>query len=330
MMQSSSSSSLDYLSIDISEDAERNIMAFDLMWTSGGGILRCDGFKLVEEDRKARNVYASTSIDLPGGSPVLFVPEALILSSAKAMAELRVLPDMEGAERRITDAGGGSEYRQYYLMLKVLYELQRGKGSPWYQWLNSLPRYYSNAPAMTDYCLLCLPPLMRKLVGEERENQRRLSDVSLVPFLSDDIKNHPRDLARWAYQVVYTRSVSVYDESTGDYDLRIVPLADYFNHGSEYAEIDSRYDECGNYHATSSYDVPAGSPLRVRYADPRNPSHLLARYGFLDETCPATYCKLLPPTVNRDMLDLGYSHDRMLFYRSGEVADEVSVCRGWG
>jgi hypothetical protein len=120
----------------------------------------------------------------------------------------------------------------------------------------------------------------------------------------------------------------VYDESTGDYDLRIVPLADYFNHGSEYTEIDSRYDEYGNYHATSSYDVPAGSPLRVRYADPRNPSHLLARYGFLDETCPATYCKLLPPTVNRDMLDLGYSHDRMLFYRSGEVADEVSVCRG--
>ena len=105
MMQSLSS--LDYLSIDISEDAERNIMAFDLMWTSGGGILRCDGFKLVEEDRKARNVYASTSIDLPGGSPVLFVPEALILSSAKAMAELRILPDMEGAERRITEAGGG-------------------------------------------------------------------------------------------------------------------------------------------------------------------------------------------------------------------------------
>ena len=63
----------------------------------------------------------------------------------------------------------------------------------------------------------------------------------------------------------------------------------------------------------------------MRYADPRNPSHLLARYGFLDETCPATYCKLLPPTVNRDMLDLGYTHERMLFYRTGEVADEVSA-----
>ncbi|KAL3766214.1 hypothetical protein ACHAW5_002560 [Stephanodiscus triporus] len=76
----------------------------------------------------------------------------------------------------------------------------------------------------------------------------------------------------------------------GEYDLPIVPLADYFDHGSEYEEI--------------IY-------------------HLLARYGFLNETCPATYCKLLPPTVNRDMLNLGYLQGMMLFYRNGEVADKV-------
>ena len=303
-------------------------MAFDLMWSSQNGILRSDGFRLVETDGTGREVRATTSVDLPAGSEVLYVPENLILSSAKAMAELRPMPNMEAAERRMSEAGGGSEYRQYYLMLKVLLELQRGKDSPWFHWLNSLPRYYWNGPAMTEYCLLCLPPLMRKLVGEERENQRRLSDVSDVPFLNDDIKYHPRNPAMWAYQVVYTRSVEVYDEATGEYDLRIVPMADYFDHGSEYAEIASSYDDVGNYLARASYDVSAGSPLRVRYADPRNPSHLLARYGFLDETCPATYCKLLPPTVNQDMLDLGYSHDRMLFYRNGEVADEVSRMRG--
>ncbi len=302
-------------------------MAFDLMWSSNNGVIRCDGFKLVEEDRQSRNVYASTTYDIPAGSPVLYVPEYLILSSRKAMDELRILPDMEMAEKRITDAGGGSEYRQYYLILKILYEVQRGKDSPWYMWLNSLPRYFTNAPSMTDYCLLCLPPLMRKLVGEERDNQRRLSDLRDVPFLSDDIRNHPRDLVRWAYQVVYTRSVEVYDEGTGDYELRIVPMADYFNHGSVYTEIDSHYDGYGNYYATASYDVPGGSPLRIRYADPRNPSHLLARYGFLDDACPATYCKLLPPTVNSDMIDLGYSHDRMLFYRNGEVSDEVRWSR---
>merc|ERR1712032_539885 len=41
--------------------------------------------------------------------------------------------------------------------------------------------------------------------------------------------------------------------------------------------------------------------------------------------CPATYCKLLPPAVDEEMIELGYSYDKMLFYRTGEVADEV-----WG
>mmetsp|Transcript_5645 Transcript_5645/g.12833 ORF Transcript_5645/g.12833 Transcript_5645/m.12833 type:complete len:179 (+) Transcript_5645:80-616(+) len=169
-----------------------------------------------------------------------------------------------------------------------------------------MPRWFSNSVAMTDFCLLCLPPLMKKLANDEREIQQRLSldSFSMVPFLSDDLKYHPRDLLKWAYQIVYTRSIE-----TEDGDLQIIPMADYFNHGSDYTEIESKYDDAGNYYAYTSYDVPAGSPLRISYADPRNPSHLLARYGFLDENCPATYCKLLPPTVNQDMLELGYDQN---------------------
>ena len=64
-----------------------------------------------------------------------------------------------------------------------------------------------------------------------------------------------------------------------------------FNHGSDYTEIEPSYDEQGNYYAYTTYDVPAGSPLRTSYADPTNPSFLLARYGFLDEATPATFCK---------------------------------------
>jgi hypothetical protein len=217
-----------------------------------------------------------------------------------------------------------TEYRQYYLMLKLLLEIQKGKDSDWYTWLNSLPRYFTNAIAMTEYCLLCLPPLMRKLVTEERENQQQLSNIQHVSFLSDDIKYHPRDIVKWVYQIVYTRSISVYDTPTGEYNLLIIPMADYFNHSSDdyNIEIHSQYDEYGNYMAYAAYDIPSNTPLRIRYADPRNPSFLLARYGFLDKTCPATYCKLLPPTINQDMLDLGYSHERMLFYNNGQVSDE--------
>lgn len=96
-----------------------------------------------------------------------------------------------------------------------------------------------------------------------------------------------------------------------------------FNHGSDYAEIEEQYDEEGNYYAYTTYDVPAGSPLRTSYADPTNPSFLFARYGFLDPSTPATFCKLIPPHVNKDMEELGYAENRMLFYRDGEVSEEV-------
>lgn len=307
----------DYSAYDIFEDADREVITMEC-WANDNGIQRSDGFKLAEE-QKGKEVYATTTQDVAAGQPVLFVPEHLILSSNKAMAELRCDQMLE-SEKFVVMKGATSESRQWYLMLKILKEIQNGRDSPWYAWLNSLPRYYENAPAMTDFCLQCLPPLMRKLAEEERDNAHRLSKESIkkVPFLCDDLKYHPRDFCQWAYQIVYTRSVE-----TEDGDLKIIPMADYFNHGSDYTEIAPSYDEAGNYYAYTTYDVPAGSPLRISYADPRNPAHLLARYGFMDENCPASYCKLLPPTVNQDMLDLGYSHNRMLFYRTGEVADEV-------
>ncbi|KAL9188859.1 hypothetical protein ACHAXT_011349 [Thalassiosira profunda] len=307
-------------SVDVAENAARNTFAFDL-WANNNGIQRVDGFKLVDEGGERdldRQVYATTTTDVPSGSPVLFVPEALILSSNKAIAELRG-PEMEEVELYLANAEAETQYRQYYLMLKILLEVQKGRESQWYQWLDSLPRFFTNACSMTDFCLLCLPPLMKKLAEEERESQERLGteSIAMVPFLGDDIKNNPR-LVKWAYQIAYTRAVE-----TDDGDLQIVPMGDYFDHGSESVEIQPSYDDAGNYYAYTTYDVSAGQPLRISYADPRNPSHLFARYGFLDEESPATYCKLLPPTVNQDMLDLGYSHDRMLFYKSGEVADEV-------
>lgn len=307
----------DYAAYDLFEDAPREIKTME-RWATSNGVQRADGFK-IEEEEKGKNVFAMTTTDVPSGSPVLFVPEAMILSSSKAIIELQQ-PGMEEAEMFIRSKGAEAEYRQWYLMLKILKEIQNGRDSPWFHWLNSMPRYYSNAASMTDFCIQCLPPLMRKLVGEERETQHRLSkeSIKMVPFLFDDLKYHPRDFCLWAYQIVYTRAVE-----TEDGDMKIVPLADFFNHGSDYTEVAPHYDDAGNYYAYTTYDVPAGSPLRMSYADPRNPSHLIARYGFMDDNCPASYCKLLPPTVNQDMLDLGYSYDRMLFYRTGEVADEV-------
>lgn len=71
-------------------------------------------------------------------------------------------------------------------------------------------------------------------------------------------------------------------------------------------------------------DVPAGSPLRVSYGDPTNPSHLFATYGFLDETSPATFCKIMTIQPTPELKNLGLDFSRMLFYKdTGEISAEV-------
>jgi len=320
---------IDPVEIDLAEDANREVTKM-MLWGEHNGVLRGEGVTLSPESNdNNKDVYVVTKQDLPYGSPVLYVPEELVLSSNKAMVEFRysdnmieeflLAENMKMAEGMIYGMGAESEIRHFYLMLKILKEVEKGRDSPWFHWLDSLPRYYSNAAGMSPFCLLCLPPLMKKLAEEERANVNCLiSSVKMVPFLDDLIKDHPRDICKWAYQVVYTRSIE-----TEDGDLRIIPAADYFNHGSEYTEIDYSFDEEGNYYSYTSYDVPAGSPLRISYADPKNPSFLLTRYGFLDKACPASFCKIMPENVNEDMVELGYSYDRMLFYSTGEVVEEV-------
>ena len=123
-----------------------------------------------------------------------------------------------------------------------------------------MPRHYNNAPAMSNFCLQCLPPLMRKLAEEERAIQVSLSrdTMNRVPFLCDDLKRHPRDFCLWAYQIAYTRGVEV-ATADGGVDVRLVPLADYFDHGSDATEIAPHYDDRGNYCAYTTCDVTSGT-----------------------------------------------------------------------
>ena len=85
---------------------------------------------------------------------------------------------------------------------------------------------HKNYNDISDYCLQCLPPLMRQMAETERDNQYRLSRETMdaVPFLSEDLKYHPRDFCKWAYQIVFTRAVE-----TEDGDLKLVPMAGEFH-----------------------------------------------------------------------------------------------------
>jgi hypothetical protein len=58
--------------------------------------------------------------------------------------------------------------------------------------------------------------------------------------------------------------------------------------------------------------------------DSTNPSFLFARYGFLDESSPATFCKIMVSNPSQELINMGYDHSRMLFYKeTGDVSQEV-------
>lgn len=136
-----------------------------------------------------------------------------------------------------------------------------------------------------------------------------------VDFLSEETKCNG-DLAKWAFNVVDTRSF-------GTDEKRIVPMGDMFNHGAE-TEIEFSFDDAGNAYVYTTKDVPEGSPLRMSYGDPTNPSQLFATYGFLDESSPATFCKIMDISPTAELRNLGLDFSRMLFYKdSGDASEEV-------
>lgn len=299
--------------VNTDENAERDIGAMD-EWAAACGVQRADGFQFTSEDGFDFNVM--TSEDLAAGSPVLYVPKEMTLSSNLAILEIGRI---EAAEERLVSAKAAEHVPKFYLFLKILLEYQMGDQSPYFPWLNSLPRYYSNGASMTPFCFECLPPLASFLAqGERIKFIQFFQSLKFVDFVSDEIKNN-KELCKWAFAVVYTRG---FPTPNGD-DFRIVPMADYFNHGAE-AEVQVDYDEEGNCNVYTTCDVQAGSPLHISYGDSTNPSFLFARYGFLDESAPATFCKIMISNPSQKLIDMGYDHSKMLFYKdSGEISPEV-------
>jgi hypothetical protein len=138
--------------------------------------------------------------------------------------------------------------------------------------------------------------------------------VKYVPYLSEETKSDT-DLLKWAYNVAATRSIDWNGERF------IAPMGDMFNHGTE-TEVDVTFDEGGNCMVYANKDVPAGSYLRMSLGDPTNPTPLFATYGFLDESSPATFCKLMH--LQDEMQALGYDFSNLLFYKdTGDISFEV-------
>lgn len=167
---------------------------------------------------------------------------------------------------------------------------------------------------MTYACFECLPPYVAWLSLKERSNFVNFQKAAqFVPLSKETVSD--RLLCKWAYNVAETRSFDVNGEKV------IAPMADMFNHGTE-TEAEISLDEEGNCMVYATRDVPAGSPVRVSLGDPTDPSVLLATYGFLDETSPATFCKLME--MQQEMEALGYGFSDLLFYKdTGDISPQV-------
>ena len=300
--------------VNVAEDAPRSVGPFD-EWTTACGVQRCAGFQLTSEDEYGQNIGVVTTEDLPAGSPVLFVPGNMILSSFQAASEVGRI---DAAEKRLVSAKAADHVPQFYLFLKILYEWEQGDASPYFPWFESMPRYFSSGSSMTPFCFECLPPLAGYLAMNERVRYIQFFQaLRFVEFLSPETRQN-KVLTRWAFALIYTRGIPAEDG-----DVRIVPLADYFNHGTE-TNVEVSFTEEGDCVSYASSNVPAGSPLRISYGDPTNPSALFAKYGFLDESSPATFCKIMIKRPSKELVDMGYDHSRMLFYKdTGEVSPEV-------
>ncbi|KAL7498634.1 hypothetical protein ACHAWT_006491 [Skeletonema menzelii] len=308
-----------YATINVDEEAPRDTDSIE-EWSYSYGIGRADGIQLVGENLDGfLDVHVESAQDLPAGSSVMYIPNEVILSSNRAIAEFGRL---EEAESLLVGNGVESEIREFYLMLKILVELEKGEESPYYHYFEGLPRFFANGASMTPFCYRCLPPFAVKLCQKERVklNHVAFGCKSRVQFLSEKTRGDSL-LWEWAFQIVYTRSFEAPD---GSGDLCLYPIGDMFNHATD-SNVAYAYDEDGNCYAQTTRDVAAGEPLTMTYSDPTNPSYLLARYGFLDESSPASFCKLgVDWHISDELVNMGYSTSTLLFYKdTGEVSEQV-------
>ena len=306
--------------VDIRENTPRDISSMQ-QWAAACGVQTCNGFELIRsgggDDDDHDDISVVTTQNLAVNDPILFVPNQMILSAIQTRNEIGPLDEVE---ERLVAAKAQDHIPYFYLFVKILQQYQLGNNaSPWFPWLNSLPRYFTNGASMTQFCFDCLPPLAGYLAQMERIKLGQFVFL-LDSCVSDDLirrdikRNHP--LVKWAFNVVYTRAFETNKNknnnnqnptsSSTSNDYCITPMADYFNHCGGETEVSIQYDDNGNCMAYANQNIPAGSPLRIQYADPTNPSHLLARYGFVDKTTtPATFCKIMISQPSLELVNMG-------------------------
>lgn len=298
------------------EMAQRDVYAME-EWATQYGVQKMDGIQLYSEDGSDYQLISQTQI--PAGSPVIFVPAVMVLSSNAVVEEFGGA--LQQAEQELVNIDQGTQRRLplFRLMVKILAEYQNGPESPFYPWLNSMPRQFYNGVSMTDACFDCLPPYAGWLASNERINYSHFVAALLrgyVPLNPDTLNND--QVLKWAYNVALTRFKEVWEPTR---QKLIAPMADMLNHSAE-PNCEITFDYQGNCNVQALYDIQPGTPLTISLGDPTNPTPIFAQYGFLPNDCATIFCKAmhLKPQIDA----LGYDFKDLLFQtQSGEIAPKV-------
>lgn len=302
--------------VDVSENAARNYNSF-IEWANYYGIVQ-ENFQL---NPKSDNWGAVAAVAAPAGSRVLLVPAVMRLWSQTLRQEFAAVEPMVNQYIDPTTSNGDIDLRNhFYLFLKVLQEYDLGDQSPYFSWLDALPRKFSTAINFDDFEVGCLPPFVKFLARRDRHNYDTFVNLLQgidTPTISPATKSNT-EITKWAFNVVFTRARASFGEA------EIIPMSDMLNHCAN-PNVDIQFDDEGNVHVVLFRDVQPGDPLTKCYGQPTNPSRFLATYGFFDPSPPSTYCKLLPGlVVTQELKNLGFEYDRMVFYvENGDIAQEV-------
>lgn len=131
--------------IDYTDNGQRDVPSMQ-QWAQQCGAQTAEGVEISTQD--GEDYFMMTNQNIPNGSPVLFVPAQMVLSSSQVEDEYG--DNLLSSERMLVQYEGTAQRLPLFrLMIKVLAEYEKGSQSPYYAWLNSLPRRFYNGAAMT-------------------------------------------------------------------------------------------------------------------------------------------------------------------------------------
>ena len=128
------------------ETAQRAVYGME-NWALQCGVQKAGGVEIWSGD--GMDWQMITNENIAAGTPVFFVPAGMVLSSNAVEQEFG--GQLEAAENALVQMEQGLAQRLplFRLMVKILAEYEKGEESPFYPWLNSLPRQFFNGVAMT-------------------------------------------------------------------------------------------------------------------------------------------------------------------------------------